>query len=267
MKITPHTKEIPRITLNKLIKNKQDSLTSEDIVSVDLKLSRNELATLKRFKIQKDGISGNFLYWGNVFTKDFEKEIETYLKSLGSNAETDVQMVSDLIIRTVQNTANLFFTDLAWIEMKTFFPSTTFRVPRWHVDNKFFHPLKAYKLICTLKGAKTRFGNTKKINDFKNLTSLEVLAGHGTKRNIEVRKKLDSIVDEMPLSKFPLDAILYKVGAGSFTIHSEPEAVSERLFLAVVPGSKKEIELWYKKKKKKDAEKGVVKRIWWKCEL
>lgn len=261
--ITGNRKHITAVTPNESSKNLATLLQSERIVAIDLQLTPREASALKQLKIDAEGIEGNFLYWGNINDSEFLSNLELYIRNLGDNSNDVVDIVFNLIVRAGNVVTNYFDTEFAWIETKTFKPNTTFSVPRWHTDNKFFTPHTTYKLVWALTGPQTRFGEVHDLKRFQELTTLEIQAGHGTKANIETRKELDSIVEEFEIEQKPGRAMLYRSGGPNPVVHSEPYMDKERLFLAVVPGSKKEISEWFERKRQKDLKKNVQGRKWW----
>jgi hypothetical protein len=236
-------------------------LIQHGVASINLELIPEEKQRLRDFQIQIDGSDGNFLYWGSVNNANLLTNFESYLSRLGKNKKVDITSISNLTIRIAKDVAKHFNTEFAWIETKTFLANDTFIVPRWHTDNKFFIPYTVYKFVWAAKGPQTRFGMNKDQEKFKELTVQEVNAGHGTGNNIRVRKEIDQIVDEIEISGKE-KAALYRSGGENPVVHSEPHMDEDRLFIAIVPGTKKEINEWYERKKQKDVLKKIQNRKW-----
>jgi hypothetical protein len=240
----------------------KEYLIRDGMVSIDLQLTPGERQILQDFRIETDSISGNFLYWGSVNNPKLLSNFELYLSKLGKNKPEDVSTVNNLIMRIAKSVTRYLDTEFAWIETKTFLANETFVVPRWHTDNKFFVPHTAYKLVWAAMGPQTRFGIAKNPESFKELTKQEINAGHGTEDNIRVRKEIDQIVEEINLPE-EVNAVLYRSGGENPMVHSEPYMSEDRLFIAIVPGSKEEIIEWHERKKQKDIRKNVQERKWY----
>lgn len=250
------------ITFDNTLEDVKTLLEERRILAIDLQLTTEEKTLLEGLDINVEGSDGNFLYWGSVNNKDFSSNLKSYLATLGENDEKTVDTLFNLIVCIAKNITRYFDTEFAWIETKTFFANDTFITPRWHVDNKFFKPHTAHKFVWAAKGAQTRFGITTNTEEFNRLTTLEIEAGHGTEKNIWARKEINNIVQEVSM---PLEgnAALYQSGGKDPFVHSEPHMSDNRLFIAIIPGSKEEILEWYERKRQKDTRKGVKERKWY----
>lgn len=238
------------------------SLNNQRMVSVDLQLSPEEKKVLQDLKVGIEGVIGNFLYWGSVDNETLPLNLRSYIGTIGENDDITADVISKLIIRIAKHVTQYFNTEFAWIEIKTFLENDTFIIPRWHIDDKFFKPHTAHKLVWAIKGSQTRFGITENPMEFSRLTVLEIQAGHGTDENIRIRKELGQIVNEVKISEKEA-AVLYRSAGENPVVHSEPHMSENRLFLGVVPGTREEISEWYERKKQKDIKKGVDDRKWY----
>ncbi|MEK9131852.1 MAG: hypothetical protein AAB447_03005 [Patescibacteria group bacterium] len=238
------------------------SLNDQRMISIDLQLSLEEKKALQDLKIGIEGGMGNFLYWGSVDNEELPLNLKSYIGVIGEKDDIAADVISKLIVRIAEHVTKYFDTKFAWIETKTFLANDTFVIPRWHIDDKFFKPHTAYKLVWAIKGSQTRFGVTENLAEFLKLTVLEIQAGHGTDENISARKGLDQIVNEV---KIPVKeaAMLYRSAGENPVVHSEPHMSENRLFLGIVPGTKAEINEWYERKRQKDVKKGVGSRKWY----
>ena len=238
------------------------SLSDQRMISIDLQLSPEEKKVLQALKIGIEGVMGNFLYWGSVDNGALPLNFKSYVGTIGENNAIAADAISKLIVRIAKHVTQYFSTEFAWIETKTFLANDTFVIPRWHIDDKFFKPHTAYKLVWAVKGPQTRFGVTEDSTEFSRLTALEIQAGHGTDENIRVRKELDRVVNEIKIPEKET-AMLYRSAGENPVVHSEPHMSENRLFLGIVPGTKAEINEWYERKKQKDIKKGVESRKWY----
>lgn len=173
------------------------SLNNQRMVSVDLQLSPEEKKVLQDLKVGVEGVIGNFLYWGSVDNETLPLNLRSYIGTIGENDDITADVISKLIIRIAKHVTQYFNTEFAWIEIKTFLENDTFIIPRWHIDDKFFKPHTAHKLVWAIKGSQTRFDITENPMEFSRLTALEIQAGHGTDENIRIRKELGQIVNEV----------------------------------------------------------------------
>ena len=238
------------------------SLNDQRMISIDLQLSPEEKKVLQDLKIGIEGGTGNFLYWGSVDNEALPLNLKSYVGTIGENNDITADVISRLILRIAKHVTKYFDTKFAWIETKTFLANDTFVIPRWHIDDKFFKPHTAYKLVWAIKGSQTRFGVTEDPTEFSKLTALEIQAGHGTGENIRARKELDQIVNEVKIQRNEA-AVLYRSAGENPVVHSEPHMGENRLFLGIVPGTKAEINEWHERKKQKDVKKGVESRKWY----
>ena len=238
------------------------SLNDQCMISIDLQLSPEEKKVLQDLKIGIEGVMGNFLYWGSVDNEALPLNLKSYVGTIGENNDIIADVTSKLIVRIAKHVTRSFDTKFAWIETKTFLANDTFVTPRWHIDDKFFTPHTAYKLVWAVKGSQTRFGVTENSTEFSKLTTLEIQAGHGTDENIRVRKELDQIVNEVKIPGKEV-AVLYRSAGENPVVHSEPNMSENRLFLGIVPGTKTEINKWYERKRQKDIKKGVESQKWY----
>jgi len=238
------------------------SLNDQRMISIDLLLSPEEKKVLQSLKISVEGVLGNFLYWGSVDNEDLPSNLKLYIGTVGENNDITADVISKLIVRIANHVTKYFDTKFAWIETKTFLANDTFVIPRWHIDDKFFKPHTAYKLVWAIKGSQTRFGVTEVPTEFSKLTALEIQAGHGTDENVRARKELDQMVNKVKTQGNEA-AVLYRSAGENPVVHSEPHMGENRLFLGIVPGTKAEISEWYERKKQKDIKKGVESRKWY----
>ena len=206
---------------------------------------------MQDFKVEVEGIIGNFLYWGSVDNKILPSNLKSYIGTIGENNDVAADVISKLIVRIAKHVTRYFNTEFAWIETKTFLANDTFVIPRWHIDDKFFKPHTAYKLVWAVKGSQTRFGVTENSMEFSRLTTLEIQAGHGTGENIRIRKELDRIVNEIKMPEKE-NAVLYRSAGENPVVHSEPHMSENRLFLGIVPGTREEINEWYERKRQQE---------------
>ena len=117
---------------------------------------------------------------------------------------------------------------------------------------------KTYKLVMTIKGVLTRFGE--KINPEKFEQLIKESSNNYElnqddpeafgKEDIRIRKELDSVIKEIKPSKEG-EAVYYLVGHENAKIHSEPKIDKPRIFMSVVVGSNDQVselkERWEKK--------------------
>jgi hypothetical protein len=206
----------------------------------DLQLSENEINALQNLKISETDSYDNY---GNL--KVLEPEVSEFIKSVGKGNETSAKDVSQLIMRLVNDILQGSGQETAWVAVRAFTPTSAYDVPRWHTDGYYFEPYEGnpYKFALTLKGAPTLFYRLP--NDKRE--EFNALQCKGTEQNKYNRQELAALLEmskeAMSIAE-PYQGIVFIVGSDNAAVHSEPAIKEERLFLSVLPGSKKKIKEW-----------------------
>ncbi len=257
MKIEGEVKSQEKKELNK--QDKMEILKEQGIASFDVGLTPKEEQSITEINIEKE--LPQFNYYGHV-NEELVKNLIVYFSELGENSEEVISTISQLVARVAETATRDFDKESAWVMVRTSLPNNYFDIPRWHSDGKYLKPFdsedKTHKLVMTIKGALTRFGEKIDPENFEQLMkewSKNYELNHGNseafgKEDIRIRKELDSTIREIKPSKEG-EAVYYLVGHEDAKIHSEPKIDSPRIFMSVVTGSKDQVseleERWNKK--------------------
>lgn len=240
-------------------KDRREILQEKGTTSFDVGLTPEEKRGISEILIEKELFQ--FDDYGSE-KKELVKKLIAYLSELGENSEEIVAAISKLVARVAEIMKKDFDKESAWVMVRISLPNNDFNVPRWHTDGKYFTSLdvkdKTYKLIMTIKGPPTRFGEKIDPEKFRELTE-EISRNYELsnsdveafeERDIQIRKELDRTVREVDPPKEG-EAVYYLVGDENIGIHSEPKIDSPRIFMSVVVGSNDQVnelrERWNKK--------------------
>lgn len=230
--------------------DKMEVLEAQGIVAFDVGLTPEEKRSIAEVNIEKR--LPPFDYYGPV-NEDLVKILTAYFSELGENSEEVVTDISKLVTRVAETTIQDFDKESAWVTVRVSLPDDGFNVPRWHADGAYFKPAgakdKTYKLVMTLKGAQTRFGEKTDAEKFEQLMAEsskndELNGGDAEifeQEDIRIRKELDSIIRETHPVKDG-EAVYFLVGDENAKIHSEPPIGSPRIFMSVVAGSSDQVD-------------------------
>lgn len=195
----------------------------------ELDLNKNEQECLANFKIDKmQELSGTL--------EELEyslEEINTFISSLGENDFHSCSSMVQLILKLAHQALTIFQQECAYIILRASIPNEEFKLPRWHQDAYYYHPFagQPFKAAIPLKGAGTLFyrPNYEELEKFK---------------QIEDRKQRDDLlIDPLRIEPTPSGfGSLFIVGHEAGAIHSEPYINSQRFFMSVLPGKKKDIQ-------------------------
>jgi hypothetical protein len=162
-------------------------------------------------------------------------ELPSFIASLGAGNSISSVTIANAINRIIKDILAYTSHQTAWVTIRAFPPITTFREPRWHADRYDFPPTgQQYKAAVTLKGDGTVFYNAP----------------------LEERMQLESVKTDRKLLAHTLNpelfisadfgqGTLFTTGSNSAPFHTEPDITKERLFMAVVPGSREQIRKVY----------------------
>ena len=206
----------------------------------------------------------------------YKKKIKTYLSSTLINPENDINLITECLSLIIKEFMNKTNKNSALIHLRTQLPIKNelynYKIPRWHQDGRYSPFMKKlqYKLTTNIFGKPTRIHpwkkkyielfkkyklkiykeNKDKLNQFKNQKNFNELSWR--KEMIKERKKIHSILNKQ-VNRTTNSAYSTVYGEHS-TIHSEPHINGNRLFMAVLPCSKEDME-WkrtYRRKNNKN---------------
>lgn len=208
------------------------SLVPKSYTSVNLGLDDQDKAVIENI-----GITQQICYnrYGNVAL--MKHELPDFINQLGNGDEQIIKAATEVIYRIVCNVIEASEKQTAWVTIRSFIPTHSRYIPRWHMDGYYYAPRYGpqYKFACTLKGNHTLFfplddegrkiyqinrNNNKFLSQCFDITHADsVEGGYGA---------------------------FFIVSDERFAaLHSEPPVDSPRLFISVVPGHQCEIEELY----------------------
>lgn len=227
-------------------RDKMEILREHGLVSFDVAITPEEKKVIAEVNVEKE--LPQFDYYGSV-NEELVRNLIVYLSGLGENSPEIVGTLSHLVARVAEIASNDLGKESAWVMVRTSLPHDDFTIPRWHSDGKYFDSEdETYKLVMTIKGALTRFGETKDLGVFEEIMK-EVSRNHDLhsddsetfeREDLRLRKELDAIVQEIHPSQQG-EAVYYLVGNRDAQIHSEPKIDTPRIFMSVVAGSTDQI--------------------------
>lgn len=240
-------------------KDKKEILKEKNITSFDVGLTPEEKRSISEVVIEKE--LPQFDYYGSA-KEELIKELTTYLSRLGKNSEKVIADISKLVARVAETAIKDLDKESAWVMVRVSLPNNDFNVPRWHTDGKYFSPFdakdKTYKLVMTVKGPPTRFGEKINSEKFEELTR-EISRNYELnsddtetfeREDFRIRKELNETIREANPPKEG-EAVYYLVGDENIGIHSEPKIDAPRIFMSIVVGSNDQVnklkERWNKK--------------------
>ncbi|MFZ2804153.1 MAG: hypothetical protein WA001_02940 [Patescibacteria group bacterium] len=238
-------------------RNKLEILKEKGIVSFEVKLTAKEKKAVEKIEIEKELPQLN--YYGPA-DEALVEELHAYLGQLEGNSEEVISAVSGLIARVAHGMQKDFKKGSCWTMVRVSLPNADFDIPRWHQDGNYVKPaggIVAYKLVFTVKGARSRFAEIAEAEKYKelegeaskNYTDYRFHNGNQKeyeKKGREIREKLLPTVTETK----PIDenqAVIYRVGDDEAKVHSEPPMDAPRIFMSVVTGSPEEIQEFKKR--------------------
>ncbi|RDH40481.1 MAG: hypothetical protein CFE62_003740 [Candidatus Aquirickettsiella gammari] len=223
--------KIPRVVANGWSNPLLNINNQTTFTHYNLDFSQGEIDALKSLKIE---YTSHYENYGELALVPYE--VQGFVESLSNKNISISRIVASVITRVVDNILYCTGQQTAWITLRAFTPVNAFAEPRWHRDRFDYPPSgEQYKGAVTLKGDGTIFYNE--------LPS-ETAALNRVKHD---KKLLDQVLDKTRLASAPFGlGTLFIVGADNAPIHSEPHITTERLFLAVVTGSKEQIEKVYR---------------------
>jgi hypothetical protein len=225
-------------------------LKESNFVYFDVNLTPEEKLSIDGVDIKKP--LPPFDSYGPV-SDELIKNLTNYFNELGQNSQETTKTISELVGRVSKIALKDFGKESAWVAIRVLLPTHEFDIPRWHIDARNLQSLKSetkvYKLILTIKGSPTIFGETSNPGKFKQLTEENLKnyeLNHDSdfelfkKEDIRIRMELDSLVKK--IDKYEMkEAMYYLVANEDATIHSEPKIDEPRIVMSVVPGSNEQM--------------------------
>lgn len=231
------------------VAHKTTKLLLMDAVEVDLKLSPRDRELLRHLRVEREllqceafGMSEGVL----------EAHVGSFVSKMGPNKRSDVAHLAWLIAHISSCVQEGFGQESAWTCLRVSLPHQEFDVPRWHPDGQYFtSEKKVHKFVTTLKGASTLFGEVEDYDRYQLLKEEESRLNslYETNRDayreasLRIRRELMEVVRQTDIGAEG-KGVVYMVGHPDAVVHSEPLITQPRIFLSVLPGSKRQIAEW-----------------------
>ena len=226
-----------------------EMLVRESSLTIDMALSQQERQSLER--VQIDNNLPQFDFYG-FDTKELEGKVIEYLGDMGQNDPNDISHIANVIGRLSDGMRKGFNEETTWTMIRVSLPNNEYKIPRWHPDGKYFKSSKKrYKLVATLKGPQTLFGE---IIDTDGVNRLEGERRENYQKNehdqaklqeedMRIRTQLQKVIAQKEIGGKG-KAVVYLVGEEDAVFHSEPDISEPRIFVSVLPGSKEQVSQW-----------------------
>jgi len=227
-----------------------------NFTAIDIDYTKEEKDILSKIKVKKkDRIMMYGIYGIN-------KKIDSLFHNSLENDYEDCKKIREIIKKLIITAIKSFKEESALIHVRVSLPNSDFKIPRWHIDGPFFgQELKlSPKFVTTLTGPDTMlYKNSKKLKKQYNqmLKKQYDKLGHispFSKDDIENRKEINKLFNDKNkltvLKKY--QAGVFLVGSNRYgnAFHSEPHINADRVYIAVLPGKKEEIQSYKKTQNK-----------------
>lgn len=191
--------------------------------------------SLSRFPVRSPA-SGE--YAGGVGGDGFREWVAAFLRRVGRGDGSQADGIADLVRSFCEAQGKAH----ALVHLRATFPNKRFAEPRWHRDGAYWPGAHCKKLVVSLRGAGTLFGElTGPHPEFP----LPPGGGHGARElaAAAARHRAETAaVTRLARALGPQEAGVYTVGGGEdANMHSEPDMTMRRLFLAVLPGDASQV--------------------------
>jgi len=240
----------------------------------NLGFSKKEKEVFKNFKLPKLGftqindeikLAKSLAYTFNGNIKDMKdmKDLKEFLSVLGDNSFEDIETLENKIKEIAKEVVTGFGKaspdeKYCWLNIRITYKDPFFNIPRWHHDGYAFQS-RGYKkgqasFVMAFQGLGTLLikDTGKVIDKYNEIQKLKKPIKYGEpgweKESMRIRKleyKELKDVDKIQLTNnegcvffaYPGTDKKFKQGA----LHSEPKKDTFRMFMKIIPGTKKEI--------------------------
>ncbi|KAF4464115.1 hypothetical protein FALBO_9056 [Fusarium albosuccineum] len=204
--------------------------------------------------------ASTFNYYGLV-DDSLTMEASKFLAQLTDGAEVEMEPTIKTFLRTTQSDCNGYAEEkrACWLTIRLTKRSTAFEVPRWHQDGSMYSYDEGREEVVRSKYALTLLGPPTLIlhpDEHVYTTHREGLAQHW--RWVDAHKPSEEEIDDADhklrqrfATEFKYapsvqvghgDVIRFSWGRDDSPVHSEPDLVSDRVFMTVLYGSESELE-------------------------
>lgn len=208
------------------------------ITIFNIKYTKEELECINNFNINSQN---NFKYVGDTIKKS---DLKKFFKNIGDNQNTSIDVMINIILKLINKILKGSNKNNYLIIIRSSVLDNNFTIPRWHIDGNYFSSdTRELKFVTSLIGPGTLFINNpeaKKIYDkiFKKICN--ECKNKPAPIAYKIQEKYRSAIHNK-LRKFKyiqLDntqGCIFEVGSDSAIIHSEPDIITPRLFISILP--------------------------------
>lgn len=249
-----------RKKLKKVVLTERNNYTT-----VNIDYSDYDRKILKKIRLKN---SQDIVLYG---TYGMHKKINDLLCYTVSNKPAEIKYIIEIIKKIIHTVIKSFNEDSALVHIRVTQPNDDFKVPRWHADGKYYmnRTKPHYKFVTALIGPSTLLHKNDQTKRAK-IIQIRRKFGHGlsgTKKENQIRKKILKFMNDKKNITIPgkYQAGVYLVGVDKYSaFHSEPDINTDRIFLAILPGKKKEVAVikkrWTEYKKKRGMKHNTSQR-------
>jgi len=181
--------------------------------------------------------------------------IKTFFKSFGNNSDKDIDIVIKIINRLIHHVLLGYKKNYYWISIRIANSNHDWDIPRWHRDGLYIpNGHLSSKFVTVVKGPGTFLKeDTKESKDIFDSVRKEFDEDKSIENYQEKEKKWrpkfdEKLKDIKTLQLENDDGLIFFVGDHDGAIHSEPKMDKSRMFISIVPGTKKDIDTLIEKK-------------------
>ena len=222
-------------------KNINEYLNSEEkqFKIFNIKYTKEEQDAIDTLNLNTDKIY-EYIHFSTFNNLD---NLENFIGEIGSNSKDKIIIILNLIKKIIKIVMKGYNKKDYFLIIKTFPPMNDFDIPRWHCDGRqkgFESRDDISKFAIVFKGPGTLFIKTTP-EERKSFIEIE----KGWENSIDYRKKMEEEIkgSRIQLEKNQGAIFMARTNEDQLNcgIHSEPPLNETRLFLSILPGSKKEI--------------------------
>jgi hypothetical protein len=218
----------------------------------DIKYTQKELDYLQNLIITKQS---TFDHFGNIDLLN-DNELNDFIIKISN--EENINIFNNIIHKIANKITKAYNTKYCWITIRATLPSTSFDIPRWHIDGDFFTGSNNIqsKFVTVLKGPGTLF--IKKSNKINNIYEKITNKKYNEYDKLSIKiynKEIENKYQKILADKFKdircnqlkiNQGLIFLVGSirnklYDGLLHSEPKIDESRLFISIITGTESEI--------------------------
>lgn len=183
------------------------------------------------------------------------EDLNNFLIQLGNNSDKKIKTMCNIIKKILKIVMTGYQKESYWLTIRVTKPTNDWDLPRWHCDGNYFLKTGERKIVSkfatALQGSGTLLLKTSNDAQRKKFIDISEAAYQVNLDYIseQHREYINNNIlgDIIKITNY--QSVIFISGPREICgIHSEPEMHTSRMFISIVPGSKKEIEGWHNKK-------------------